>query len=79
MHKNECDNCSKDDIKLSIENPIMEQCVSIPIPEKELLELTEKAKDWAIMHGAGMRSKKNFSPDSLNVNNQYTFDVFERL
>lgn len=71
MLKNKCDDCSKGDRKISVENPAMEQSISIPIPEKELLELTEKAKDWAIMHGAGMRSKKNFSPDSLNVSNTY--------
>ncbi|XP_046802517.1 glutathione synthetase-like isoform X1 [Lucilia cuprina] len=48
------------------ENPTLEECISIPIPEPVLLEVTEKAKDWAIMHGAAMRSKTNFSPDSLN-------------
>ncbi|XP_065363334.1 glutathione synthetase-like isoform X2 [Calliphora vicina] len=48
------------------DNPTLEECVSIPISEPELLEVTEKAKDWAIMHGAAMRSKTNFSPDSLN-------------
>lgn len=36
------------------------------IPKDELRELTEKVKDWALMHGAGMRSKTNFSRDSLN-------------
>lgn len=53
------------------ENPTLEECISIPIPEPELLEVTEKAKDWAIMHGAAMRSKTNFSPDSLNVSNNF--------
>ncbi|KAM7349254.1 glutathione synthetase-like isoform 2-T2 [Cochliomyia hominivorax] len=47
-------------------NPTLEECISFPIPEEELIEVTEKAKDWAIMHGAAMRSKTNFSPDSLN-------------
>lgn len=37
------------------------------IPKNELEELAEKVKDWALMHGAGMRSKINFSKDSLNV------------
>lgn len=50
-------------------NPTLEECISFPIPEAELIEVTEKAKDWAIMHGAAMRSKTNFSPDSLNVSN----------
>lgn len=48
-------------------NPTLEQCVQLPINQDVLLEVTEKAKDWAIMHGAAMRSKTNFSPDSLNV------------
>ncbi|CAH1108389.1 unnamed protein product [Psylliodes chrysocephalus] len=40
--------------------------VPLPIPEEELLDLVNKGKDWALMHGAAMRSKKNFSADSLN-------------
>ncbi|KAL9873870.1 glutathione synthetase-like isoform X2 [Glossina fuscipes] len=44
----------------------LEECIPLPIPEEELIDLTVKAKDWAIMHGAAMRSKTNFSPDSLN-------------
>lgn len=35
------------------------------IPADELQEVVEKAKDWALMHGAAMRSKSNFSRDSL--------------
>ena len=40
---------------------------SVPIPIKEdvLKNIVEKAKDWALMNGAGMRSKTNFSKDSL--------------
>ncbi|KAK9505189.1 hypothetical protein O3M35_009296 [Rhynocoris fuscipes] len=34
---------------------------------EELDSLITKAKDWALMHGAGLRSTDNFSPDSLNV------------
>lgn len=48
-------------------NPVLEECVPLPIAEEELLEVVAKAKDWAIMHGAAMRSKTNFSPDALNV------------
>ena len=29
----------------------MDPCVSLPLPEKELDELVEKAKDYALMHG----------------------------
>ncbi|XP_054275649.1 glutathione synthetase-like isoform X1 [Macrosteles quadrilineatus] len=40
---------------------------SIPLPLNPdvLKEIVEKAKDWALMHGACMRSKTNFSEDSL--------------
>ncbi|XP_054727084.1 glutathione synthetase-like isoform X2 [Anastrepha obliqua] len=44
----------------------LEPCIPLPIEERTLVEITQKAKDWAIMHGAAMRSKINFSPDSLN-------------
>lgn len=35
------------------------------MPGDELKELIEKAKDWALMHGACMRSKTNFNKDVL--------------
>ncbi|KAF7284507.1 glutathione synthetase-like [Rhynchophorus ferrugineus] len=41
-------------------------CLPIPLEEKELTELVSKAKDWALMHGIGMRSKTSFSEDSIN-------------
>lgn len=40
-------------------------CVNVPIPDDVLKELVEKAKDWAIMHGAGMRSRTDFNPDIM--------------
>ncbi|XP_018798619.1 PREDICTED: glutathione synthetase-like isoform X2 [Bactrocera latifrons] len=46
--------------------PVLEPCVPLPIAERTLIDVTEKAKDWAIMHGAAMRSKTNFSSDALN-------------
>ncbi|XP_055551684.1 glutathione synthetase-like isoform X2 [Wyeomyia smithii] len=45
--------------------PVLESCIPLPIDESQLLEVVEKAKDWAIMHGAAMRSKTDFSPDAL--------------
>ncbi|XP_055615631.1 glutathione synthetase-like isoform X1 [Toxorhynchites rutilus septentrionalis] len=45
--------------------PIMQSCIPLPIDDKQLLEVIEKAKDWAIMHGAAMRSKTDFNPDAL--------------
>ncbi|KAH8248033.1 hypothetical protein KR038_001245 [Drosophila bunnanda] len=46
--------------------PVLPNCIRLPLPEDELMEVTAKAKDYAIMHGAAMRSKTAFSPDSLN-------------
>ncbi|XP_026837608.1 glutathione synthetase isoform X3 [Drosophila erecta] len=46
--------------------PVLPNCIRLPLAEDELLEVTAKAKDYAIMHGAAMRSKTAFSPDSLN-------------
>ncbi|XP_019553434.3 glutathione synthetase isoform X2 [Aedes albopictus] len=45
--------------------PVLQSCIPLPIEEDRLLDIVEKAKDWAIMHGAAMRSKANFSPDAL--------------
>ncbi|XP_025409253.1 glutathione synthetase-like isoform X5 [Sipha flava] len=44
-------------------------CLSLPInlAENEFEDLIQKLKDWTIMHGGGMRSKKQYSNDSLTV------------
>ncbi|XP_044263863.1 glutathione synthetase-like isoform X3 [Tribolium madens] len=39
--------------------------VPLPLPEEQLKEIVEKSKDWALMHGAAMRSKTQFSEDAL--------------
>jgi hypothetical protein len=50
------------------ETPILISSVELnKISEKELLCVISKAKDWALMHGASMRSKTNFDADSLFV------------
>ncbi|CAG7693765.1 unnamed protein product [Allacma fusca] len=43
----------------------MKPCVPLPIDAKVLEDVSEKAKDWALMHGVAMRSKQNFSKDSV--------------
>lgn len=48
--------------------PVLNPCVPLPISENELFSIVDKAKDWALMHGVGMRNKKEFSKDSLQVN-----------
>lgn len=46
-----------------IEN--LESDLPMEIPEDKLKEVVENAKDWALMHGVAMRSRTNFSTDSL--------------
>lgn len=41
------------------------QYVSLPKDEETFKELITKAKDYALMHGAGIRPAKNFNPDAL--------------
>jgi len=50
--------------------PVLKSCVPFPIENKVLEDIVPKAKDWAIMHGAAMRSKTNFNVDALQVINQ---------
>lgn len=62
--------------------PDLDSCIPFPIDESTLVGVVQKAKDWALMHGAAMRSKANFSDDSLQVGNQnskvqyFAFDFF---
>ncbi|XP_050069407.1 glutathione synthetase-like [Anopheles maculipalpis] len=44
---------------------MLQSCIPLPLDEAQLLDVVEKAKDWAIMHGAAMRSKQDFNPDAL--------------
>ncbi|XP_056637049.1 glutathione synthetase-like [Diorhabda sublineata] len=39
--------------------------IPLPIPQQELKELVSKGKDWAIMHGVSMRTKEQFSEDTI--------------
>lgn len=42
-------------------------CVPMPIEHRTLTNVIEKAKDWALMHGVGMRDKKQFSKDAMQA------------
>ncbi|KAI5631053.1 eukaryotic glutathione synthase, ATP binding domain-containing protein [Phthorimaea operculella] len=42
-------------------------CISLPIEQKTLVSVIEKAKDWALMHGVGMRDRKQFSKDHIQI------------
>ncbi|XP_049288275.1 glutathione synthetase-like isoform X2 [Anopheles funestus] len=50
---------------MSAPTKTLKSCIPFPLDEAQLLDVVEKAKDWAIMHGAAMRSKQDFNPDAL--------------
>ncbi|XP_050513349.1 glutathione synthetase-like isoform X2 [Diabrotica virgifera virgifera] len=54
---------SKCNIEMSSYTPTV---VPLPLPEDVLKDLVTKGKDWAITNGTCMRSKTNFSEDSVN-------------
>ncbi|XP_055685437.1 glutathione synthetase-like isoform X2 [Lutzomyia longipalpis] len=60
-----CDPCVSGENCCSVELPVLKPCIPIPVPEEQLMDVIDKAKDWALMHGAAMRSKTNFNPDAM--------------
>lgn len=48
-------------------NSYLASCINFPIERDVLLDVVEKAKDWALMHGVGLRSKANFNPDIMQI------------
>ncbi|CAL8121898.1 unnamed protein product [Orchesella dallaii] len=44
----------------------MDTCIPLPLEQEVLDDVVDKAKDWALMHGVGMRRKDNFSKESLS-------------
>ncbi|CAH0760223.1 unnamed protein product [Diatraea saccharalis] len=42
-------------------------CLPLPLEQKVLVNIIEKAKDWALMHGVGMRDKKHFNKDTIQI------------
>ncbi|XP_026750421.2 glutathione synthetase-like isoform X1 [Galleria mellonella] len=42
-------------------------CIPLPLEHKVLVNVIEKAKDWALMHGVGMRDKKHFTKDAIQI------------
>merc|ERR1711963_1000880 len=44
----------------------MPACVQLPIPQDQLDDLVEKAKDYALMHGICMRRKDAYDRDALH-------------
>ncbi|CAL1684034.1 unnamed protein product [Lasius platythorax] len=45
----------------------LEPCIQLPLSEEKLRESVDKAKDWTLMHGMSMRSRKNFSKDQVQI------------
>ncbi|XP_018406229.1 PREDICTED: glutathione synthetase-like [Cyphomyrmex costatus] len=45
----------------------LEPCIELPLSEEKLKESVDKAKDWVLMHGISMRSKKNFNKDKVQL------------
>lgn len=45
----------------------LEPCIQLPLPKEKLKESVDKAKDWALMHGISVRSRKNFNKDQVQV------------
>ncbi|CAG9570936.1 unnamed protein product [Danaus chrysippus] len=45
----------------------LKSCIPLPIDHKILVSVIEKAKDWALMHGVGMRDKKHFNKDVIQI------------
>ncbi|CAB3229458.1 unnamed protein product [Arctia plantaginis] len=42
-------------------------CIPLPLDQKKLVNVIEKAKDWALMHGVGMRDRKHFNKDVIQI------------
>uniref|UniRef100_T1J555 Glutathione synthetase n=1 Tax=Strigamia maritima TaxID=126957 RepID=T1J555_STRMM len=51
----------------NIHNCVMEPCIPLPLKDDVLTELTQKAKDWALLHGIGMRSSKDINKDTIQL------------
>ncbi|KAG7300729.1 hypothetical protein JYU34_015055 [Plutella xylostella] len=50
---------------MSQPEPRLAPCIPLPLEDKALTEIIEKAKDWALMHGVGMRDKNHFTKDAI--------------
>lgn len=46
-------------------------CIPLPLENKVLVSVIEKAKDWALMHGVGMRDRKHFTKDAIQVSSWF--------
>ncbi|XP_064108451.1 glutathione synthetase-like isoform X2 [Macrobrachium nipponense] len=44
---------------------VLEGCMPLPIPDDVLKEIVPKAKDFALLHGAGMRYRDRYDADKL--------------
>lgn len=47
--------------------PGLDSCISFPVDGSILVEMVQKARDWALVHGITLRTKASLSEDSLQV------------
>ncbi|XP_069177292.1 glutathione synthetase isoform X2 [Procambarus clarkii] len=50
-----------------ITTTILEPCLPFPLPDDVLNDIVPKAKDYALLHGAGMRYKTSYDSDTLQM------------
>lgn len=55
--------------------PVLPPCIPFPIPAEQLDDVVSKAKDWALMHGAGMRAKDTYNSSTMQVNKNWSIFV----
>lgn len=62
-----CLDPSGDAIFCSKTTRVLEGCLPIPLPDEKLDDIIPKAKDFALLHGAGMRYRDRYDSDSLEM------------
>ncbi|KAG0724060.1 Glutathione synthetase [Chionoecetes opilio] len=57
--------CDGDFDKDDVTTRTIESCLPFPLPDEILEDIVPKAKDFALLHGAGMRYKNKYDADTL--------------
>lgn len=70
---NDCHNCCKEDTDnkeepcRKITTTVLEPCLPLPLQDDILNDIVPKAKDFALLHGAGMRYRDSYDPDIIQM------------
>ncbi|KAG7160163.1 Glutathione synthetase-like 2 [Homarus americanus] len=69
---NDCSDCcdgtsDKSENCRKITTTVLEPCVPLPLSDEVLDDILPKAKDYALLHGAGMRYKASYDQDTLQM------------